>query len=147
MVTRRWDGSSEKGIIYKKFKEYEVYYLPYNENLRDKIAKNSYSRLIKIFGKLLTLFEILFQNFTTKVIPYKNLYYNSVSILEKNPDIKLIITSAKPFILFKFGHDLQKKFDIPWIADYRDDWSTSQWYNLKGNKDLYTTNKLLKYIK
>tara|TARA_B100001287_G_scaffold72444_1_gene60071 strand:- start:3173 stop:4459 length:1287 start_codon:yes stop_codon:yes gene_type:complete len=146
IVTRRWDENSEKGIIYKKFEGYEVYYLPYKENLRDKIAKNSHSILIKIFGKLLTLFEIFFQNFFTRAIPYNNLYYKSISILEKDSEIKLIITSAKPFILFKFGYDLQKKFNMPWIADYRDDWSTSQWYNLKGNKDLYTTNKLLKYI-
>lgn len=146
IVTRRWDKSSEQGIIYEKFGEYEVYYLPYKQTLRDKIANKSYPRLIKVFGKLLTLFEIFFQNFSTRVVPYNNLYYKSISILEKDSEIKLIITSAKPFILFKFGYDLQKKFNKPWIADYRDDWSTSQWYNLKCNKDLYTTNKLLKYI-
>lgn len=146
IITRRWDDKSEKGTIHKKFKTYEVYLLPYKINLRDKIAQNSNSKFTKTFGKFLTLFEIFFQNFTIKVIPYKNLFYKSFSILEKNPDIKLIITSAKPFILFKFGHDLQKKFNIPWIADYRDDWSTSQWYNLKGNKDLYTKNNILKAI-
>ena len=146
IISRRWDNELGSEMIHEKNEHYELYSLPYNKNLRDRISEKKFPKIIKLFGKFLTLFEVVFQNFTTKAIPYKNLYYHSVNLLEANPDIKLIVTSAKPFILFKFGHDLQKKFKIPWIADYRDDWSTSQWYSLEGNQDLYTTNKILKAI-
>ena len=146
IISRRWDKELGKELIHEKNENYELYSLPYKKNLRDRISEKKLPKIVKLFGKLLTLFEVITQNFSLEVVPFKNLYHHSAKLLEANPDIKLIVTSAKPFILFKFGHDLQKRFKIPWIADYRDDWNTSQWYSLKGNQDLYTTNKILKTI-
>jgi glycosyltransferase involved in cell wall biosynthesis len=52
------------------------------------------------------------------------LYRESDTFLEKNP-CNVIIASGGPFILFKYAHLLSKKHSIPWIADYRDGWSTN----------------------
>jgi glycosyltransferase involved in cell wall biosynthesis len=35
--------------------------------------------------------------------------------------------SGRPFQLFGFADRLSRKHNIPWIADYRDDWNTVQW--------------------
>lgn len=39
-----------------------------------------------------------------------------------NNKVALVITTGEPFILFRYGRKLQKKFDVKWIADYRDGW-------------------------
>ena len=38
----------------------------------------------------------------------------------------MLLISGNPFVQFKFGYDLNKQFGIKWIADYRDDWNTSE---------------------
>ncbi|MDY0142688.1 MAG: hypothetical protein RBR97_12425, partial [Bacteroidales bacterium] len=36
-----------------------------------------------------------------------------------------IIATGEPFVLFKYASKLNSKFNIPWIADYRDPWTQS----------------------
>ena len=137
IVTRRWDievtqisdisAPSENKIIHQKNEKYEVYYLPYHQNLRDKIYyKYKENQLVKV-RKILSLFEIIFQNWIISINPFRNLYYFSKKLIKKDADIKFLISSGSPFILFKFCYRLNKKLGISWIADYRDEWNTSQW--------------------
>ncbi len=45
--------------------------------------------------------------------------------LYKNPDTGIVLTSGKPFILFRFCYLLKRKHPlIKWIADYRDPWTS-----------------------
>ncbi len=46
-----------------------------------------------------------------------------LEILEKN-EIKAIITTGPPHSMHLIGRDLKRKKGIPWIADFRDPWST-----------------------
>jgi glycosyltransferase involved in cell wall biosynthesis len=141
VVTRNWDvpikeqkdisQSSGEVPVNIKHETYEVHYLPYKGNLRDKLYSKYGNNRFVLFRKLLSLIEIVFQNFTIKVIPFKNIYYFSKEFLKKNRDIHNIIISANPFQMFFFGYLLQKNCNIEWIADYRDDWSTDE---LKKNK-------------
>lgn len=39
-----------------------------------------------------------------------------------NNEYDVVITTGEPFILFRYGHLLKKKFPVKWIADYRDGW-------------------------
>jgi len=80
-----------------------------------------------VLRKILSFFEQIVQNYGLWVVPFKNLYKFSGKLLEENKDIKCMITSGRPYVLFHFCHKLTKKYNIPWIADYRDDWNTSQW--------------------
>lgn len=136
IVTRRWDHKvnrlsdvskeTPQEILHEKKDGYETYYLPYQPNLKDRIyAKHDEKNLVR-FRKLLTLIELLFQNFTNSVIQYKNIYQFSRKYLKENPDVKLMIVTGNPFNLFKFGYLLHKEFGIKWIADYRDAWTTSE---------------------
>ena len=138
-ITRNWDieinslkdiskKSGEKVKIIKKEK-FEVHYLPYEQNLRDRLIQKKLFIYIPIV-KLLTFTELIFQNFTISAIVHKNIYFYTCHFLSLNKDISKMIITANPFNLFYFGYKLNKKHKIKWIADYRDDWTTS---DLKEN--------------
>jgi glycosyltransferase involved in cell wall biosynthesis len=73
--------------------------------------------------KLLSLLISLAQYF----IPWAD---NRRNILEaarkhlKTHRCDAIIATGEPFILFRYAQLLSKEFSIPWVADYRDGWST-----------------------
>ncbi len=116
-------GNCGSDIIFEKNEGFEVYYLPYKANLRDRIyAKYGDNKYVYI-RRLLSFFELLLQAVTPFAMPYANLYSFSKNYLKYNNDIKLIIASGKPFQLFLFAYLLSKKYIIPWVADYRDEWN------------------------
>ncbi len=143
IVTRNWEKSihspedalisSGSEIIHQKNKNFEVFYLPYQANKRDfiftKYKDNKYLQKISKFG---TFKELILENFSNKYIPSSNLYEFSKNLILENPEFKAVIVSAKPFIQFKFGYQLNKEFGVKWIADYRDDWNTSELESKKG---------------
>lgn len=137
VVTRNWDiainspedASISTGKEVKQVKQnnYEVHYLPYNASKRDEIfEKNRNKKYLQKLSKILTLKDLLLESSSNLAIPYANMYDYSRKIIKENPDIECAIISAKPFNQFKFGYLLNKEFGIKWIADYRDDWNTSE---------------------
>jgi glycosyltransferase involved in cell wall biosynthesis len=137
VITRHWDKqtyspdellrSTTTEIIHTKYEGYEVYYLPYRSSLRDRILIHSNKiKVFKILSKVLTLMYLVLEPFSNLFVPFSNLYSFSKEYLVKNKDVKMIMVSANPFILFKFGYLLSKRFKIPWVADYRDAWTTNK---------------------
>jgi hypothetical protein len=135
IITRNWSIplehpedayiSAGTGIVHEKKDDFEVYFLPYKSNLRDRIfIKHKYKKW-NIIRKFLTFIELLFQNCSQRIIPFRNIYYFAEDLIKKNEDIKIVITTGNPFIFFKFGYLLKKQFKLLWIADYRDDWNTN----------------------
>ena len=49
-------------------------------------------------------------------------------IIEENPDINLIFATAPPFTDFLVAEELSKKYDIPYVLDYRDLWVDNPQY-------------------
>jgi hypothetical protein len=141
IITRRWDEkishlsdvskSTPNEIKHEIFDNYEVFYLPYTSNLRDKIYVKYKENRFGLLRKSLTLLELILQPFVRQIIPYHNLYDFSLSYLQKNTDVKKMVVTGNPFNLFKFAYLLNKKTGIKWIADYRDAWTTSE-INLIG---------------
>ena len=143
VVTRNWERpvqlptdlhyNTQPEIIHEQFGTYEVYYLPYKQSFRDKLYtfKNK-GKFLRI-RQVLTFWELFMQNFFDFVIPFHNFYTFSKHYLSRNKDIKLMIVTVNPYVLFKFAHKLKKKIPyLNWVADYRDDWNTrleSHWYN------------------
>lgn len=137
VITRNWDIpiktsrdlflESGKELRHEKLDGYEIYYLPYKENLRDKLIHKYGERRMVLFRKALTFFDLLSQNFTTKFLHYHSFYRLGKELLKKDPGIKLLLTSGMPFGLFRICHELHQKTRLPWIADYRDDWNTTAW--------------------
>jgi len=158
IITRNWDIpigkpedaaiSSGDKIIHEKNDKYEVYYLPYKSSFRDRLFSNK-SRIVTLFRKGLTFFEMLFFNFTTRVLPYRTIYTFTKSYLKENKDIDRLIITASPFPIFRFGYLLNKKFGIKWLADYRDDWSTCEariYTNLEKFLNIFERNSEKKWI-
>ncbi len=146
IITRRWDHkinrlsdvskATPNKVLHEKEKGHEVYYLPYQPNLKDKIYAQYDDKKHVGLRKILTFIELLLQNFTNTVIQYKNIYQFSRKYLKENPDVKLMVVTGNPFNLFKFGYLLHKEFGVKWIADYRDAWTTSE-INMIGKGFLF----------
>ena len=144
IITRRWDhpihtlkdvsmGTANE-MIHEKNEYHEVYYLPYNPNLRDRIYVKHGESGMSFIRRLLTLIEIVLSNFWNRMIPFNNLYTFAENLISKDDSYKAVIISGNPFIQFKFGYLLNKKHNIKWIADYRDAWTTSDINNIHKNK-------------
>ena len=142
IVTRNWTGSeltseqrltdSGSELRIEKRNHSEVHYLPYRASLRDrffrKSGNNSFYRLV---SKMLTLVGVFLQPFCIRAIPYNNLYFHAKSILKSDSEVSTVLISGNPFEQFYFGYKLKKAFPrISWIADYRDDWTTSEVVNV-----------------
>jgi glycosyltransferase involved in cell wall biosynthesis len=164
IVTRHWSDKISSPSDYVKPTAREVrretdaastiIRVPFSPNLRDRVLlKFGFEKFVRA-RKLLTYFyaylEHLFFFFDSK----SAIYREAKKAIEQNkPDI--IIATGEPFILFKYGHFLAAKYDIPWIADYRDGWTSNQGNYESGNlkrlldnfyrnrEKLYTSNARL----
>jgi hypothetical protein len=135
IITRKWEthlsklqdmsfGTSD-GVLHEKNDDYEVYYLPYKPNFRDKIFISFGEKKWSVLRRALTFLELLFQPFFTAAIPYSNLFDFSKAIAKKE-NMGLAVITGNPFNLFKLGYELHKELGIKWIADYRDAWTTTE---------------------
>ncbi|MBA3648942.1 MAG: hypothetical protein H0W62_10405 [Chitinophagales bacterium] len=147
IITRRWDNDiktpgdlirkSVNTMRHEKSDDYEVYALPHQESLRDKIYLQMGKKLILV-RKLLTFYNAFLENFSSSIVPYKNLYRFAKAFLADNRDIKKLIITGNPFPLFRLGYLFHQEFNIHWIADYRDEWSTTDWDYLKSGWRRFT---------
>lgn len=136
IVTRNWNEGQTtlteeletNEITVEKYETYEIHRLPYQRNLRDKLAEKKYMALLQ---KALTLWELIASNFSINVLPYRNMFSYTNNLLQQN-DYHAIIASGRPFQTFRMGHLLKKKYDVLWIPDYRDEWN-SHYRDLKRN--------------
>lgn len=152
VVTRKWEKEikifadanqlSSEGIEKEIHDWGEIHRLPYQGNIRDKMLSKYGSHKYTLVRKILSFAELILQHFIQNVIPYKNIYSYSLGITRKN-NISGIIISGGPFPQFLFGYLLKKRTQTPWIADYRDDWSTDEVNITKGllHKLLNTVNR------
>lgn len=153
IVTRKWEKHvtsfddchypTSKEVFIEKNEHYEVHYCPYSSNLRDKLHVQ---KKLSYFKKFLSLIEIVFQNIWIKLCPFNNFIAEAEKIIKSEKNIHSIIISGNPFIQFKFGYKLNKKYKIPWIADYRDAWTTSTINNISGNKIFNLINSYHKFF-
>ena len=153
IITRKWERHlqsfedchypTSNGVAIEKHNHYEVHFTPYKANLRDRLhTKNKFS-LLKRF---LSLFEIVFQNFWFSACPFSNIYDHANILIQEKQDISAIIVSGNPFVQFRFGYRLNKSSNIPWVADYRDAWTTSTINNIGGHKIYSLINKYHRFF-
>lgn len=82
-------------------------------------------------SKLNTLFSILNDYVFYERSKYYPVLIEALQICENNK-IDFILASGSPFQLFKVANEVSKKTGVPWIADYRDGWSTNVTYKTSG---------------
>jgi hypothetical protein len=144
VVTRHWEGikynqidslikKTEKKTIIEVSNNGTIIKVPYKRNLRDLFISTSLGK-INVLRKFLSLFYQIFE-FTSLLFDSKRkLYKEADKWLMKN-NVDYIIATGEPFILFKYAHLLSKKHDVPWFADYRDDWISN--HSKIEDKSLY----------
>jgi len=135
VVTRSWENeirnpkdillNSGSEIKHEVFPTHEVYYVPYKQTLRDKIYTNKGVNKFILLRKTLTFIEIFLSYFFSSASSFKELFYFSKKILKEDAGFKILIATGAPYLLFRFAFLLNKQFGIKWVADYRDDWNTS----------------------
>jgi len=136
VITRNWDiqinqpedvlKSTGTEVKHEKNDRYEAYYLPYKASFRDRLFTKYAGSPIQKISRIFTFTDLIFENFFVKSIPHANLYDFARKYLKEHPEVKNVIISGNPFNQFYFGYLLEKEFDIKWIADYRDDWNTTE---------------------
>jgi glycosyltransferase involved in cell wall biosynthesis len=132
VVTRQWGtkygnyldyvapGDNDQTVV--ESTEYgTVLRTPYRPNLSNRLllkyGKNKYRFIRKLITAYFEFFQFLFF-----IGPKVQLYFAAREYLKQNK-VDVIIATGDPFILFKYAAALGKKFNTPWIADYRDPWT------------------------
>lgn len=103
----------------------------------ERYGPSRFTIIRKFFTFIYKEFSFLFFLFDK----HSNLYYEAEKIL-KSENFNFIITTGEPFILFKYGYLLSKKYKIKWIADFRDGWFFN--HALAQKRD--TAHKISKWI-
>jgi len=139
IVTRNWDlkvkgyadlfRSSGDRILVEQHEDYEVHYLPYRETFKQKLYERKDNKLIKLIYKLYSLLFIFIEPGLLLSLYdfYKQLYRYASNQLRENKDMGHVLVTGGPFMMFKIGWLLKKKYrNRTFIADYKDDWTTSE---------------------
>ncbi len=103
---------------------YEVHYVKCDDPTLQKkriYSKNVYVR--KAFGML----HYFFVN-SIKYNEIKNIEKYASHYIQEN-GVKKMVATAPGYSIFGLASILAKKFPIKWIADYRDDWTTSDLFS------------------
>lgn len=132
IVTRQWSNkygnhldyitptdSSEN--IYEKSEKGLIIKTPYFPNLSNKLLLKYGDSKFNLLRKAVSAFYE-FGQFLLLIGPKSKLYFEAEDYLAKNK-VDLIVATGEPFVLFRYASKLSRKYNIPWIADYRDPWT------------------------
>lgn len=134
VVTRHWDVEFKNHIdCFRESKNQTVtttidekgtiIRVPYRQNVRDKMLTQLGERRFVLVRKV---FSFLLENLKFHSFLFDNRYgiYDAARKALAEQRFDAIIATAEPFILFRYAQLLSKEFGVPWIADYRDLWSS-----------------------
>ncbi|MFC2176510.1 hypothetical protein ACFLR1_06045 [Bacteroidota bacterium] len=140
VLTRKWEAPIKKmadvglqttsDVSYEETDFGKVVRVPHNATLRDRLYSKG-EREFVLVRRALSLVQVFAQNLFLKWSPYAALYSEARKIC-KEEEIDGIVISGNPFTTFKIGFLLNQEFNIPWVADYRDAWTTSQITQMEG---------------
>ncbi len=143
VITRHWDKDIYKpsdtilssGINYTTTEtnpEGTIIRCPYKANFRDKLLLKYGDNKFRYFRKIISFIFSYLRFFYFKIDSTSNIYFEAEKYLKSN-QISCIIATMEPFILFKYASLLAQQFNTPWIADYRDGFSTNNMIKINNN--------------
>ena len=132
VVTRQWANQYGNSLDYVAPSESDndiieettkgtIIKTPYFPNLANRLMMKYGESKYRLFRKFISAFYE-FAQFLFIVGPKSQLYKSANSYLSCN-QVDVIIATGDPFVLFSYAKRLSDKYNIPWIADYRDPWS------------------------
>ncbi len=141
VVTRHWDvpitgpddcnlPSKNKQVVTEDSEYGTVIRAPFFPTLRDKLIFKSGG--INVFlRKILSVWQLLTEHYLSSSDNKRTIYKAAHDYLKDN-QVDVIIACGEPFTLFNYASKLSAEFNIPWIGDYRDGWSTNyRWDDAK----------------
>jgi len=135
IVTRHWNEKSDTELDYikptlvqettvEKSEMGTVIRVPHKPSLRDRILlKYGYNKY-KLFRRLLSMFHMIFRYLGMAFDSTSNIYHAAEDYISKNK-VDAVIATGEPWINFRYGYLLSRKFKIDFYPDYRDNWTTS----------------------
>lgn len=140
-------SSAQRVVTDESFDYGRLVRVPYTACLRDRLIIKQGKNHFSLFRKLISFTNYLGQYFAFGLDPTAAIYSAAESIC-KSEKIDVIIATGKPFVLFRYAYLLNKKFNIPWVADYRDGWADSYnrkydtlWKRVLNKVELYLEHK------
>lgn len=135
VVTRAWNAEIRthhdtklplgSEVKIEKFSTHEVHYLPFKPGMLDWAYLNFGENWLRPLFLLVKVLDVLLIGITLRFTSFAN-YYPYLKNLITSQKFHRLIISGEPFYLFRIGLSLQREFQMPWITDYRDDWSTNE---------------------
>jgi glycosyltransferase involved in cell wall biosynthesis len=110
---------------------------PFAPNLRDRLILKYGLTRFAVIRKLLSFVYSYLEHLLLIFDAKANIYHEADKLLQ-HEKFDCIIATGEPFILFKYAYLLSEKHHTPWVADYRDGWTTNQ-----GNYTIGGLQKLL----
>ena len=138
IVTKNWngDGNNNFGHVHNKR---TINKDEYGTIIRCADFKTTSLWFRSIFGSRFSLIRKIFTfleqllSFNFSFFDQHHGIYKEANNYLKSNNVDLIITTVAPFILFKYGYILKNKYNIPWVADYRDGWYLNHGISLRHN--------------
>jgi len=134
IITRKWNSNIKNiddyyfndipGVVKEETKESLIIKIPKSSSSLDRLKIFLSRNKLIIFRKIITFIELIFKWKFSFLDDKAFLYRYAKKYLDENK-VDFIIASGEPFILFKYANKLSKKYNIPWVADYRDGWTTN----------------------
>ena len=134
IVTRHWDedlddpnyylrSSSKREIQVEASEHGKIIKVPYTASVRDRLVLKFGMNRFSLLRKMLSLVESILKFLSFRFDNTKPIYDAADNVL-RSEKVDWIIATGEPFILFRYAKLLSSKYKIPWLADYRDCWST-----------------------
>jgi glycosyltransferase involved in cell wall biosynthesis len=132
VVCRYWGSGDdpyalppERGVRHERVDGYSVHWVPYLANARDRwIRRHGLNRGVAGRRALSLALAVL-----ERVSPaFDALRASRAFVLQyiQHQHVDALLVTGNPFTLFRAGYDVHRRHGVPWVADYRDCWSTTQ---------------------
>lgn len=153
VVTRHWDRPIKEGddtvkpsisqvMKIEETSEGTVISVPFQPNLRDRLLLKYGRAKFSLFRKGLSLVNYLGALYHASFDEKIGLLSAAEKYIHENK-VDGIIATGEPFILFRYACLLSKRHDIPWVADYRDGWTTNYNISIAGKAKKLVYRKLV----
>ena len=108
--------------FHTKESQWELFKISTRYTLRSKLISKYGFEKYSLFRRFLTLIDWFKEHFTMTSDEYAPMFHSIEDYLKINK-VDVIIVSGGPFHFYKYGWYFHKKYGIPWLPDYRDEWS------------------------
>ncbi len=156
VVTRHWNEKSDSETDYirptsvqeittEKSDFGTLIRVPHKPNFRDRLILDHGYTKYKLQRRFLSFFILVFRFFSFKWDNSANIFFAAADYIRDNK-VDAVIATGEPWINFRYGFLLSRKFNIPWHPDYRDNWTTSANIDSMGRMGKWLNKNLFRKL-